>query len=405
MKSLSSIFDKKIFPGDVFNREGIIDELSLIFVLMFVFLIPWGQSISVSLPANVGLVSFVLTFAALVVSGSHKKYTIYHFFVLLFWVWALVSVMWSPDLGDAQKVAKTAFQIMLLPFLFTLVIHGQKRILLAYQAYVLGNVVGSFIIMSNYLNGIMTNYYDRYGIANMETDILGVVLALALPMAAYLSAALPGKYNRLFYTFSIPVIYYAIFLTGTRTATIVGLFGIGYWLFTYRKSPISTKLAILGTAVCFIAVVISIVPKASLDRAMSSGKSISAGTLNDRTTIWQSSLAQWEDVPGTGVGLGGLRAALSRENVGYAGAHNVYIEVLTEMGIVGLTLYLIIILTLIIHLLKAPVAERFFLLSLLMIVLVSQSVQHTHLLKETWFVLTMIIIHSRYCFRDEAKLA
>lgn len=400
MISPYSILDKKFIPGKIFDRHGILGDLAYISVCLFVFLIPWGQSLSTSFPANVGLVAFVFTAAAFVVEGTHRKYTIYHFLVILFWGWALSSVMWSQDLHDAQKVAKTAFQIMLLPFLFTLSIYGKSRILMGYQAYVLGNVVGSFIIMSNYANGIMTNYYNRYGIANMETDILGVVLALSIPMAAYLSVNVASKVHRIFYTLSIPIIYYAIFLTGTRTATIVGLFGIAYWLFTYRNSSAIIKLAILGMGIGFIALVISITPKESLDRAMSSGAAISSGTLNDRTTIWQSSLSQWQDVPIAGVGLGGLRVALNREHVAYAGAHNVYIEVLTEMGLIGLTLYLTTILIILIHILKAPLPEKAFLLTMLLVVLVTQSVQHTHLLKETWFVLTMMIIHSRYFIRE-----
>ena len=86
MRDLSVIWYKKIIPGNIVNRKGIINDLSLISVLLFVFLIPWGQSISVSLPANVGLISFALTIAAIIIGRTHKKFTIYHFFVLVFWL-------------------------------------------------------------------------------------------------------------------------------------------------------------------------------------------------------------------------------------------------------------------------------------------------------------------------------
>ena len=79
----SALLDKKFIPGNIFDRSGILGDLAYISVCLFVFLIPWGQSISTSFPANVGLIAFVLTTAAFVVEGTHRKYTIYHFFVIL----------------------------------------------------------------------------------------------------------------------------------------------------------------------------------------------------------------------------------------------------------------------------------------------------------------------------------
>lgn len=399
MTYLNKLINKPIFTGDILNQKGMLTTLALSITLSFIFVLPWGKSIGDGFPAMLGALSFASAAALFITQGTHREYTVYHFLVIAFWAWALTSVIWSQGNGAEIEVAKTSFQVMLLPFLFTLVFNSKYRVRLAYQSYVLGNIVGSFIIISNYLNGIQTNYYNRYGIANMETDILGVALALSIPMAAYLSSSSKGKPARLLNVAAIPLIYFAIFLTGTRTASVIGLFGLAYWLFTYRKSSLVTKFSIVTTAIVFVAIVFSLAPKASIDRAFSTGKSVSSGTLNDRTTIWKSSISQWKSSPIKGVGLGGLGPALSREHVSYAGAHSVYVEVLTEMGLVGITLYLMIILSILISLLRTPLSEKVFLFSLLMTVLVSQIVQHTHFLKETWFALTIIVIHARFFHR------
>jgi hypothetical protein len=60
--------------------------------------------------------------------------------------------------------ALTDVQLVLMIFMFTLVIQTKDNIRMAYQAYVLGNLVGSGIIIYNYLHGIEPPYYNRYGI-------------------------------------------------------------------------------------------------------------------------------------------------------------------------------------------------------------------------------------------------
>ncbi len=63
-----------------------------------------------------------------------------------------------------KKIAITSVQLLLLAFLLTLVIDSKKKIIWSYQAYVFGNIAGSSIIMSNYMQGIQSPYYNRYGL-------------------------------------------------------------------------------------------------------------------------------------------------------------------------------------------------------------------------------------------------
>lgn len=375
------------------GKQPLLSRLALLAVLLFIFLIPWGDGVKDGLPALTGVLSFGLAGMMFVSLGSHRNYSFFHIFVLFLWSWALLTTMWTPVTETGLNIATTLVQIMLLPFLFTLVISTKTRLIYAYQSYVLGNIIGSSIIIYNYLNGIESPYYNRYGIQNIETDILGIILALSVPMAAYLDA----KRTKLRYVnmLAIPIIFYAIFLTGTRTASIVAMLGIAYWLFSYRNAPMKIKAAIMVMAVISVAIILTFAPKASLDRALSSGKSISSGTLNYRTVIWKGSLAQWEKAPIVGTGLGSLGFVLNKEHVNYSGAHNAYIEILTEGGAIGLALYLLLFSSLFYYILQTPLSEKSFLLALFLVVAVSQTAQHTHLLKETWFALTMIAIHAR----------
>jgi O-antigen ligase len=376
------------------SNRGLIYSLALFAVLTFIFLIPWGNGLWDGLTRVFGILAFAAAALLFVVEGTHKNYTYFHFFAFALWAWVLLSTIWSPNLDKGTEMAGRVFQVMLLPLLFTLVIDNRKSIIYAYQSYVLGNIIGSSIIIYNYLNGIQSPYYNRYTIPNFETDEMSIFLALAIPMAAYLASILDKKWKRLINLFAMPLIIFAIFLTGTRTGSIVAVIGILYWLFTHRKASFRIKASILIVFILSIITVASFAPKASLDRVFSAGKSLKSGNLNYRTVVWKASIKEWKTSPVIGVGLGGLGDVLSKDHVNFDAAHNTYIHIMTENGIIGLTIYLLLIVSMLYLILQAPLSEKAFLLSLLMIILVSQLTLHTHILKSTWFVFSMLVIHA-----------
>ena len=381
------------------DNAGVIRTLSLAGVLFFVFLIPWGDGAFDGFPRLAGILSFGTTFLYLIVHGTHLNYNFFHFFTLLYGSWLLFSLQWSPDQAYGLEKAVTNTQLVLMVFMFSLVIQTKNNIRMAYQAFVLGNIIGSGIIIYNYLHGIESPYYNRYGIKNIETDELSLILALSMPMAAYLSTQYKHWFFKALNVVAMPLIFYAIFLTGTRTGSIVALFGIFYWVFVNRKASFSIKA---GIAVFFAVAVIGILtfaPKASLDRVFSAGKSISSGTLNYRTVIWDGSYSLWKENPVVGIGIGGLGYGLSQDHISYRAAHNAYLELMAENGIIGLMIYLLMCGSLLYYLLQTRLDDKSFLFTLLMVIMVSQLALHTHSRKETIFVFSMIAIHALYSLR------
>ncbi len=394
---------QKSFSSIKVPERGIIYTLALYAVLFFIFLIPWADGLSDGLAKLFGIIAFGTSSLVLVIHGSHRNYSYFHFFVLLLWSWIIFSVVWTPNLQAGMETAPRLFQIMLLPFLFTLIITSRNDILRAYQAYVLGNIIGSSIIIYNYLHGIESPYYNRYTVPNIETDVMSIILALSIPMAAYLSSNLQSKLGKIIYTSALPLIIFAIFLTGTRTGSIVAVIGIMYWLFTHRNASIKVKASILIVFILSIIVVVAYAPKASTERVFSAGKSIKSGNLNYRTVIWGASIEQWKRAPIIGTGLGGLSNVLSEKHVNFAAAHNTHIQILTENGLIGVFLYIMLELSVLLVILQAPYPDKVFLLSLFLSIVVSQLTLHTHTLKETWFALTIIVIHSLLSTRKNQK--
>ena len=377
-----------LFSSSLFKNAAIFTTL------LFIFLVPWGDSIYDGLPRLAATLALGLTCVNLIFHGTHRNYNFFHFFTALYFTWQLISLIWSPEFVRGEEVAKTTFQLLLLTFLFCVIIDNKARLIAIYQAYVVGGMIGAGIVFTNFLRGIESGYL-RYGIENLTIDAVGVFLSISLPFAAYLSKYSKTKIVRLINLFAIPLIFYGIFLTATRTAFIVGILGLMYWLFTQRKASFKVK-SIVGIAMvsAFIAVIM-FAPKASIERVFSTTESITQGTLNNRSIIWGGSIEQWKEAPIIGVGLGALGNALSREHVNYNAAHNSFVHILTENGILGLLLFLMVNITLLIYLLHTPINEKAFLFSLLMVMLVSQLATHLQTEKITWFVYAMIAIHSQ----------
>ena len=374
--------------------KSVIKNTALFLLLFFIFTIPWGNALYDGFTRHIGLGAFGSAGLLLLVHGTHKNYFVYHLATALFASWMISSVMWTPNMAKGMYDINTIVQLLLIPFLITLIIDSPKKILLAYQSYVLGVLIGSSIIISNYINGIESQYYGRYGIPNFEVDGLSIMLTIGIPIAAYLSTQYASKIIKMINVLIIPITIYAVFLTATRTASIVAVIGVMYWFFTHRKSSIRIKLTLVSIVIISVITVLSFAPQKSIDRLLSTGQSISSGDLNSRTVIWSASIEQWKQSPIIGNGLGGLGDVLGTLHVNYDTAHNTYIHILAENGLIGLALYLLIIFTLLFYIFQTRMDDKSFLLALLMVILVSQLTMHTHFFKETWYVFTMIAIHA-----------
>jgi len=385
-------------PTNQFNTDEIIEtsiikKLALITVLVYIFLIPWGNVVWDGFIRAFGIAALGLSALVIVLHGTHKQYSLFNLFFLMFGCWVMLTLLWSPDIVRGQDGSSTIIQLVAVSFIITLLIDTKDRIRMAYQAYVFGACVGSAVVFYNYLHGIEA-VWGRYGMRNYGPDGVGIIIALGVPMAAYLTTQYKSVLFRVINSIAIPICMFGIFLNATRTASIVAMFGIAYWLFTHRKASLRIKVLLMAFFISSVIGVLAFAPTASVERVFSSGKSISSGTLNGRTAIWRAAILQWESSPIIGMGIGSFRQVVSNSHIEITSAHNTYIHILTELGLIGLFLYLFIILSITYYLLNTSVNHRAYLISFLLVATVSQLTMNTLYDKEMWFALTMLAIHA-----------
>ena len=378
---------------------GIIHKLAWWLTLLLIFLLPWGNGLWDGIAKIVGLLLFAFAGLLLVTQGTHRHFNFFNLMALILGCWHLVALMWSPDLEKAFKAANTFTQLVLVSFVYTYMINNIYKLRGAYLAYVIGAMVAFGIIFSNFLRGIEGPYFGRYTIENIETDSMAIILSLAIPMAVWLYTEYKNPIVKLAMVGCVPVLFYGIFLTGTRTGLVTGMVGLMYLVFTQRKASFNLKLFYAGVFIALVAAVLSLAPKASVERIFSIGQAIETGDLNSREIIWQFSLESWKEQPIIGGGTGSLGNSLNRYHIEFDSAHNSYIQLLTEHGIIGLGIYFLMFGSLLYYILQCPIETKLFLLTLFLTIAVSQLALHSHKVKEVWFVWSIIAAHGHFFAR------
>lgn len=378
---------------------GVVHKLTWFVVLLLIFTIPWGNGLWDGMAKILAIAGFGLAVIMLSLSGTHRNYHLFNLMALVLGSWHLVALWWSPDLDWGFQAANTFTQLVLSSFLYTYIISDEYKLRWAYQAYVAGALVAFGIIFVSFLGGVTGPYYNRYTVPNIETDSMAIILSLAIPMAVWLYTQYTHWFPKYMNLISVPAIFYGIFLTGTRTGLVTGMLGVFYWAFTQRKASFHLKMIYVGIALSMAVAVVSLAPKASVDRIFSIGKAIESGDLNSREKIWQFSIESWKEEPVLGGGTGSLGHSLNRFHVEFKSAHNSYIQILTEHGLIGLFVYLLMVATLFYYALQCPVETKIFLITLLVTIAVSQLTLHSHKVKEVWFVWSIVGVHGYYFAR------
>jgi len=382
---------------------GVVHKIAWWLTLLLVFLLPWGNGLWDGIAKIVGLLLFAFAGLLLVTQGTHRHFNFFNLMALILGCWHLIALIWSPAEEAAIKAANTFTQLVLVSLVYTYMINDIYKLRGAYLAYVIGAMVAFGIIFSNFLRGIEGPYFGRYTIENIETDSMAIILSLAIPMAVWLFREYKNPIVKLACLGCVPVLFYGIFLTGTRTGLVTGMVGLMYLVFTQRKASFNLKLFYIASSIAFVTVFLSLAPKASVERIFSIGQAIETGDLNSREIIWQYSLESWKEQPIIGGGTGSLGNSLNRYHINFDSAHNSYIQLITEHGVIGLGIYFLMFGSLLYYILQCPIETKLFLLTLFLTIAVSQLALHSHKVKEVWFVWSIIAAHGHFFARMKGQ--
>ena len=378
--------------------EGI-RKLALICLLMLIFAVPtdglWSIA-GLSLVKVAGLLLFGMV-ALLLISGDGLRgspwfliaVTAYICWMLFSYLWTWMPVNYETSLAiNSQQSIKGHLYLFMLVLLAFQVIRIEQDLNLALAAYLLGSMGLIYFLVSGY---DPTSTTVRHEIKGFDANETSLQLSLGLPMAWYLLLTTQSWLLRSLSLIYIPLALFGIFITGSRTGfvtALLGFVGVLPWLW---RACFVWKLAVLGFFIAAVIGVINLVPEKTLDRLFSSGTELSQGTLSSRSITWSRAWLEINEAPFFGNGLSSFRRVINKYNIDYT-AHNSYISIMVEQGIIGLLLYLAVIVVVLLQSLRIPAEQRLLMISLLLIAVAGQFTLTLNEKMFIWFAYLFVVL-------------
>jgi O-antigen ligase len=363
--------------------------------LILIFMLPWEETISFPGLGTVGRVTglFVAAFWLLtvVITGRFRKPRPFHVIILLFFLWNIASTLWSVDPKTTSEAVDTHLQMVGFILIIWDLYTTSEAVSAGLQAYVLGAYVVIASTVSNYLTGTETTWL-RYSAKGYQADTTGLFLAIGLPVAWHLAASggnsKKSQVLKLVNYAYIPAAIFAISLTATRFALLATLpaflFGTGTFV---RLKPLSRVLIFVILAGALFALP-SLIPQSSLQRLATTADEISSGDLSGRTAIWREGLAVFAAHPLIGIGSGAYPSAIESGR----SAHNSFLQVSTELGMIGFLLFGIVLAMTVYHAIHQPKWDSRFWLAVILVWALGNLAMSWAYKKPTWLFLNLVVV-------------
>jgi O-antigen ligase len=370
------------------------------FIWLFAFTLTWEESVvlgSVSLTRVVGLIALGLGLSAVIVSGRMKKPHPAQFVMLGYLSWVVVTYLFSSRPEQSFPDIILYLQLVGVAFLVYEFVQDEREQASVLQAFVLGSVISIVTVLMDLASGGAQAAGGHHSLesaryqAAVGPNSLAVYLSLSMCVALYLTTVRKERAWIWFNTCIVPPTMLAIFLTGSRGGLItlmVALLIIPAVVLTRAKAK--RQLLVIGAIAVMTALVLTAVPGQTWERLSTTGDEILHGTLTGRTAIWRAGLKVFGDHPIAGSGTGTFAMEVAPMTGTAIVAHNVYLEVLAEQGIVGFGLFAAMIIALVLPLGKLPIPQRNFWVILFGVFLVGAMDLSLGRKKILWFILGMI---------------
>ncbi len=254
-------------------------------------------------------------------------------------LWSILTSVWALEPQYAFHQVATNIALVSLYVLGVSWRVTKRQLDVLTRLTIAGGCVASLVVIYLFLNGVTyrSNHRASLLMAGQETNPDGLAAALLLPLSLSVAGfiAASGRLRKIALINIIAVIGSAIFLTMSRTALVA--VSVVLLLFLIRLG-LNRRILAIASALLLI---LTAMPANFFSRIQGAASTGGDGRLD----IWRAGLVALKRYWVTGAGLGNCWVAY-KENAGYArvfqgymrGSHNTYLNVLVELGIVGVLL-------------------------------------------------------------------
>lgn len=374
-----------------------LSKLAFFTLWLFIFSLPWERTAPLPVVGSVGsllgLLAFGVGFTSLFSRrGFHiRRPSLFLLVAAAFALWSLLSYYWSIVPTATLGRAQTNVQLFLVVFLVWQLCRSEQQLRSLFQAYILGAYLSCASILASFLLGTSYAGSGRYsGLSGDNPNWIAITLALGVPIAWHIAGSYKNSFMSWLNFLYLPVALFAIGLTASRGGLITALVGASLVFLSFRSLSLPRKVFLLLLIPGAIYGLLSVVPPENLLRLSEASTEISEGDLTSRGTIWEAGFRIIAERPWLGYGSGGFPTAVAPE-LGYAiNAHNSFISVAGELGVVGVTLFAALFLLALTPFLLPNTPDRWFYLVLWLAVVIANTPAAWEYNKATWLMLALI---------------
>lgn len=371
-------------------------KYAFISICILSFVIPWQDMLTIggigTISKVVGMNAFFASILYLLNKREITKPHPLHILVLLFFIWGILTFLWSKDISLSSVRLWTNIQMLIMIFLLFEFSQTEKRWKYLFQSYVLGAYVSAISTIINFLTNYQDLSYVRYTATGYNAGALGTILALGIPIAWFLSLDLQNKLMVVINRLYVIIAFITIPLTGTRTAFFASIVALIYILWSSRSLSILGKIMLFILCCTTVSVMLNFIPESLWERIGNTSDQISSGDLTGRVYIWKGALTLISEHPFFGIGVGAFQSAISQLIGENLVAHNSFLSILTELGLLGFTIFIALLLGLILKLISYKSnSHKIFLLTLFLMWLIGANFGSDEYTKTTWFLFSLII--------------
>jgi O-antigen ligase len=364
-------------------------------LLLFIFALPWENAVNVIPGVAIvtkltGGLALAGAFGVVVTSARMRRWHVLHLAGLLFLIWTGARFVTMPAGERLPFKYYTFLQLFAVLLIVWEVAQTRSRQLGLLTAYVFGGYVAATgtVMMYRTVGGTV----KRFTAVESDPNNLAMTLALALPMAWYLGMTYRSPVLRWACRLFIPVGLFAIGLTASRGGMLAATVALMIVPLTMTKlSPGKLIVALLLLTTSGV-VAATYIPEKAMERLATTGTEVEDLSLGGRFGIWKAGVRALTRSPITGYGIGSWRVAVSP----WLGpdpqvAHNSFLSVAVESGMVGLVLYLTMFMAVFLALMRLPSFDRRFSLVLLAALVTAMMPLSWENQKSVWFILAALL--------------
>ena len=373
---------------------SLLNKLAVTSLWLLVFVIPLENVVIPGvglLSIVVGMVATGICVLAIIERGSVRPLNMGHALMGLFVLWAVVSYLWSHDRDGTLVLAAVYVRMLLMVWLIWQLSSEAGQPLRLLQAYVLGTFAAGVDTIYQFVRQNEAAY-QRYAGAGANPDDLGLMMALSVPIAYCFFIQLRGRVRWL-YGAHMALAATTILLSATRGAALAVAVALVIVPATAARLKWRQMAAILLTAAVIVGAGLFVAPESSRERLATIPQEFAGGSLSGRTPIWAAGVELFRQHPFMGVGAGAYRESVRQILIVGEVAHNTFLSIVVELGVVGLAIFCALLGALLICAIDLPWLPRRLWLVCSAVWLLGVSNLTWEMRKPTWLFFGLLLAH------------